>query len=158
MYIRAQYRLRTSDEWTQLSPDVQYELEQSRVFVLNQKLTGESSKIDNDLLLNLDGFSQHPAAGGYMNLLRWVQEMVDLRTPTPSNSASPLSGTRLSTLFPGWTENGKLVSFFYPVSSGRHVLEPADSVALDSSLYQVELRRYWMIPLTATPAFPICKR
>ena len=44
----------------------------------------------------------------------------------------------LTKLFPGWKENGELVSFMYPIMVGRHVLEPAGLVPLSEN-YQVEL-------------------
>ena len=51
----------------------------------------------------------------------------------------------LTKLFPGWKENGELVSFMYPITVGRHVLEPAGLVPLSEN-YQVELESYWMKP------------
>lgn len=51
----------------------------------------------------------------------------------------------LTKLFPGWKENGELVSFMYPIMVGRHVLEPAGLVPLSEN-YQVELESYWMKP------------
>lgn len=51
----------------------------------------------------------------------------------------------LTKLFPGWKENGELVSFMYPIMVERHVLEPAGLVPLSEN-YQVELESYWMKP------------
>ena len=42
----------------------------------------------------------------------------------------------LTKLFPGWKENGELVSFMYPITVGRHVLEPA---GLSSSIAHLPL-------------------
>lgn len=43
-----------------------------------------------------------------------------------------LGEKKLTQLFPGWEENGKLVPGFYAVTTGRHILEPADMVPLAS--------------------------
>ena len=43
-----------------------------------------------------------------------------------------LGEKKLTQLFPGWEENGKLVPGFYAVTTGRHILEPADMVSLAS--------------------------
>ena len=43
-----------------------------------------------------------------------------------------LGEKKLTQLFPGWEENGKLVPGFYAAITGRHILEPADMVPLAS--------------------------
>lgn len=43
-----------------------------------------------------------------------------------------LGEKKLTQLFPGWEENGKLVPGFYAATTGRHILEPADMVPLAS--------------------------
>ena len=56
---------------------------------------------------------------------------------------SYLGEKRLTSLFQGWSENGKRVDWFYPVTPGRHILEPEDMVPLDAA-YDVRLQLAWM--------------
>lgn len=46
-------------------------------------------------------------------------------------------------LFPGWMEHGELVSWFYPIEKGRHILEPADFVDVPQG-FNIALNSYWM--------------
>ena len=49
----------------------------------------------------------------------------------------------MTSLFQGWSENGKRIDWFYPVTPGRHILEPEDMVPLDAA-YDVRLQLAWM--------------
>lgn len=123
MRIRVEYRLSTTDDWT--SEDVPYSVSDSRVLVLNTRTSGNN--ITNDQILN--SITQYPAEGYQMALLDFQQAY--------------LGKEKLTELFPGWTENGELVPWYYTVTPGRHILLPAEKVPLDTSLYQVEIIRYF---------------
>ena len=62
--------------------------------------------------------NQYPKKGSFVNLFRLQYDC--------------LGDKKLTQLFPGWEENGKLVPGFYAVTTGRHILEPADMVPLAS--------------------------
>ena len=136
MYIRASYRFRTdSKKWTK-ADDVTYELEDSRVLLLNTTVTSESS-IAEDMLINFDKDDQHMKLGHKANLLRRVQELLVYRKELNSDGI-------LKKLFTGWTEDGKAVPWRYEVTPGRHVLQAPKDVSYDTSNYQVEIRHYWL--------------
>ncbi|MBU5481091.1 leucine-rich repeat domain-containing protein [Blautia sp. MSJ-19] len=125
MFIRVTYRLAESDtNW--LEELVPYEVKQNRIFILSEQLTQENQQIDTDNIMNDEQF---PNIGSLMNLLRLQRNLVE--------------GDELKALFPGWTENGELVPWLYSSQKGRHILEPADWVALDSA-YTVRFVLQWM--------------
>lgn len=62
--------------------------------------------------------NQYPKKGSFVNLFRLQYDC--------------LGDKKLTQLFPGWEENGKLVPGFYAATTGRHILEPADMVPLAS--------------------------
>lgn len=125
MLIRVGYRFSANDtSWMQ--EEISYDLEDSRVYLLSEALTDEHQTLDTKKILNSD---QYLAEGEKVNLLRY-QWMY-------------LGEERLKTVFPGWSEKGKKADWFYPVTVGRHILEPEDSVALDPA-YTVYLRQVWM--------------
>ena len=128
MVIRAEYRLSTADDWT--TEDVEYEVQQSRILVLNTRLEEGTERIDPDTIIS-GSFDQYSQIGEKINLLGYQQTYLG-------------SQEQLTQLFPGWTENGELVPWFYPVTGGRHVLEPAESVDFDSDTFYVQLKMYWM--------------
>lgn len=91
MVIRVGYRFSTNDtEWTQM--DVPYAPEDSRIYVMTEVITEENQVLDTTKVLNSN---QHLEEGTMLNLLRY-QVMY-------------LGEDRLTTLFPGWSEDGKLV-------------------------------------------------
>lgn len=125
--IRAEYRLSESDtDW--IARTVEYIPEKTRVFVLSREITEEDTNIDPSIILNGD---QYPAVGSMINLLQMQDRLLD-------------SSKQLTELFPGWMEDGTdVVPWFYPVTSGRHILEPAATVPLSPD-YTVELKWVWM--------------
>lgn len=124
--IRVYYRLSVNDsKWQERI--VSYEVKKNRIFVLASQLTEENQTIDRKDILN--SIDQHPDVGTNINLLRYQSDLLG-REP-------------LTELFPGWTENGEPVSWFYKAGTGRHILEPADKVKLDPS-YTVQLEHQWM--------------
>lgn len=125
MLIKVSYRLSTKDnEWTERQ--VKYNLYQNRIFVLAKQLQEDNQVIGAEDILNLE---QHPEIGSKLNLLmcQWYA----------------FGNEELTELFPGWTENNEIVPWFYPVTKGRHILEPADSIPLDSG-YTVKMTPQWM--------------
>ena len=86
----------------------------------------ENQVIGTEDILNSD---QHPDIGSKINLLmdQWYL----------------LGNDELTELFAGWTENGEIVPWFYPVTKGRHILEPADRIPLASG-YTVKLMPQWL--------------
>ncbi len=138
--VYVSYRFRTDEDWQVYSGyDLDYNqtdyllytFAHGRYLILNEILTEEGQQIDPDIILNR--YEQYPSvtSSAHLNLFGYLDDFLGPQ------------GTRLTKLFPGWKENGQLVSWFYPLTSGRHVLEPAGQVALDDK-YTVEIRRYWM--------------
>lgn len=138
--IYVSYRLSLQDEWTPYETEglfgpeegVAYELLKSRVVVLDSILRTEGEVIAADRILNT--YAQYFTEwDDVLNLLTYQEKLLGGR------------GARLTTLFPGWREDGEPVPALYPITDGRHVLEPAGRVALDAD-YQVEVNAYWMQP------------
>lgn len=119
--IRAQYRLKETDDWTDRLVD--YDPADTRVMVLSENVEGS---ISADQILNAD--DQNPALDSRVNLFRWQ---------------SDLMGQYPEKLFSGWTENGETVPFLYPVTAGRHVLQPGAYVDIPNG-FTMENKVYWM--------------
>ncbi len=144
--IFLQYRLTkdTDSEWGQwqeysrldydtfdMIKGVRYTLARSRMLVLKDFLKEEGTVIGAEDILNR--YDQYPDDyyGDYLNLFKIQADFLGTK------------GTRLTSLFPGWMENAALVPFHYPITTGRHVLEPAPKVAL-SSAYTVEMQPLYL--------------
>lgn len=132
MKIEVSYRFsKNSNEWKTKTLD--YKLEQTRLLVLSEALQDKGQKIDMDTVLNrysgLITDTTNPPIGTNVDLYYYQRSL--------------LGEERLDTLFPGWRENGELVPWEYPVTAGRHVLEPAARVSLDSS-YVVSVKTRWI--------------
>lgn len=123
--IKASYRLSQSDSWTETH--VSYEVEDSRILVLSRKRESGETKIPDDCILNPDGSNQYLTNDSRLNLYK-------LQNVILGNEG------KLTELFPGWMEDGEPVSWLYPAGSGLHVLEPQDTVPLDTDLYTVEIQ------------------
>lgn len=126
MKIRIEYRLSTSQQKWGIR-DVDYDPKNTRLFVLSREIQEGEEKIDPATIVN--NSEQYPDLNSRVNLLRLQEKL--------------LGSERLTQLFPGWMEDGKLVDGFYTVTSGRHILEPADMVPLDSS-FVVKVKYVWM--------------
>lgn len=124
MLIEVSYRLMMSSSWT--VRDITYPLKESRVFVLSKEIEKADSVIDKDTILNFD---QYPEPDSLLNLFYYEYYY--------------LGQDRLTELFPGWEEDGKLVPWFYSATVGRHILEPAQKVPLSDD-YIVKLKNQWM--------------
>lgn len=126
MIIRASYRMSAKDsKWNRRL--VPYTPKGNRIFVLSEHVDKETQIIAEEQILNDD---QHPDLGEKINLFRYLDHM--------------LSGQELDRLFPGWEEDGELVPWLYTVTKGRHILEPTDTVALDTSKYTARIVYEWM--------------
>lgn len=127
--IKASYRLKMSDDWTQM--DVEYIVEDSRIFILSKQIENENEILDTANMLN--DWDQYKSEGTILNMYNYQYAYL---------TAYAEDGI-LDKLFPGWEENGKPVSWKYTVTTGRHILEPMDFVDLDDD-YTVEGKYYWM--------------
>ena len=115
------------------NPEVTYRLEQTRLLILSEALQDKGQKIDASTVLNrysnLASDKTNPPIGTKVDLYYYQRGL--------------LGEDRLETLFPGWRENGEPVPWEYPVTAGRHVLEPAARLSLDSS-YVVSVKPHWI--------------
>lgn len=115
------------------NPEVTYRLEQTRLLILSEALQDKGQKIDASTVLNrysnLASDKTNPPIGTKVDLYYYQRGL--------------LGEDRLETLFPGWRENGEPVPWEYPVTAGRHVLEPAARLSLDSS-YVVSVKPRWI--------------
>ena len=127
MWIKISYRTSTATN-TWVTTEIPYEIETSRVYVLSEEIREAESTINADIILN--DIDQYPKEGSLLNLMYYEWNYIETYDP-------------LTELFPGWTENGKLVPWLYPVTEGRHILEPEESVPLDPD-YTVQLVHQWM--------------
>lgn len=119
--IRAQYRLKESDGWTDRL--VTYDPADTRVMVLSENVEGS---ISADQILNSE--DQNPALDSLVNLYRWQSDLL---------------GQYPEKLYSGWTEDGVAVPFAYPVKAGRHVLQPGAYADIPHG-FRVENKVYWM--------------
>ena len=115
------------------NPEVTYRLEQTRLLILSEALQDKGQKIDASNVLNrysnLASDKTNPPIGTKVDLYYYQRGL--------------LGEDRLETLFPGWRENGEPVPWEYPVTAGRHVLEPAARLSLDSP-YVVSVKPRWI--------------
>lgn len=127
MMIRIQYRFSEKDaDWDETT--INYEVQAGRVYILSEKVKEGDTVLSEDIILNED---QHPRMDRKLNLYSYAYYLL----------GKP--GTALTSLFPGWSENGELVDWRYTVTKGRHILEPEDRVPLDSH-YTVKMQNFWM--------------
>ena len=127
MKIRASYRMTLSSEnW--VTRTIEYAPANNRLFILKEQLKEENETIDIKNLLNTE--RQYQDEGTIVNLFGYID---DLFTGQDT----------LTELFPGWTEDGKLVPWYYEITAGRHILEPADMVPVSED-YTVQVQHVWM--------------
>lgn len=131
--IKVSYRLNEKNDWTEVK--VPYEVEDSRILVLSQKCEQKDS-ISSDLVLNPDGYNQYLMENSRLNLFGMQNGILD-------------TTNKLTSLFPGWEENGEPVSWLYPAETGLHILEPMDPVPLDSDTCYVYLESYYLDDMDA---------
>ena len=130
--ISASYRLSEGSAWKDYA-DIAYTLKRNRIFILNRRLTEDdkNTQFDNGILLNpYDDTNFDPDdESAIIDLYSYQRDL--------------LGEERLSTLFLGWLEDGKLIPWMYHPAAGRHVIELADMVPLgDNYTVQVKIRWY----------------
>ena len=136
MQVEVSYRLKATDTWqTDVVDNIP--VSESRVLVLDRVVSAGTAALDNAWLVQ-STTQQYQSAGSKLCLYAytenyWKQALGGI----PEDKY-------LSCLFPGWTEKGELLPWFYTVEAGRHVLEPADTVPIDKNIYGVELKNYWI--------------
>ena len=139
LQIKVSYRLRKTDGWTRYtangSDSICCAISDSRVFVLNKRLEAQDISLENSWILNADEEDQYPDIGGTLLLYRWQKDILEGYAPSESG--------KLDKLFPGWEENGQPVGWNYVVSTpGRHILQPAEPVQIDTEQYTVEIKPF----------------
>lgn len=139
LQIKVSYRLRKTDGWTRYtangSDSICCAISDSRVFVLNKRLEAQDISLENSWILNADEEDQYPDVGGTLLLYRWQKDILKGYAPNESG--------KLDKLFPGWEENGQPVGWNYVVSTpGRHILQPAEPVQIDTQQYTVEIKQF----------------
>lgn len=139
MKVRVSYRFSTKSPWEPLETEtpfwVAYTPAQSRVILLSRNPASGSTAIDPNAILNRD--NQYPAVGTSLNLLEYQLDMLVENTEEPFW----IFGTKLTSLYTGWVEDGKLVSWLYPVTAGRHVLLPGSYIPLTAG-YAASIQIY----------------
>ena len=145
MLIKASYRLKTDDEWQEYVDPITeenwatYTVKKACLFVLAEPLTEDSEKIDESKVLNSEEL-KYPDSDS-VPLFDYVDEMLKLRGYCDTNEYDNI--TAIHALVPGWTEKDEVQPWIYPVTKGRHILEPLDLVPL-SEEYQATMKYYWM--------------
>ena len=150
MKIKAAYRFSTEDTWNDY-PDIEYSPAVSKVYLLNQKLTGDAETIDVNSIINYNDLYQDEQQKYNLykeqnNLFRsnpdeWSRSAINTFSIEEYSPEFSIQKQQMC-LFPGWTENGEPVDWFYGVTPGRHILEPMDMVPVPDG-YQVELKVYY---------------
>lgn len=136
MKIQVSYRYDTSEAWISYEEPVSCTPKEARLYVLSEQLNQQNQTIDSSKVLNSVFTSdKFPSVGSRINLFYYQKALLGKSMETAD---------KLEKLFPGWLENDQIVPFSYPVSSGRHVLEPASLVDYDSSLYEVRWASYYV--------------
>lgn len=136
MKIRVSYRYDTSEAWISYEEPASCTPKEARLYVLSEQLNQQNQTIDSSKVLNSVFTSdKFPSVGSRINLFYYQKALLRKSMETTD---------KLEKLFPGWLENDQIVPFSYPVSSSRHVLEPASLVDYDSSLYEVRWASYYV--------------
>lgn len=136
MKIQVSYRYDASEAWISYEEPVSCTPKEARLYVLSEQLNQQNQTIDSSKVLNSVFTSdKFPSVGSRINLFYYQKALLRKSMETTD---------KLEKLFPGWLENDQIVPFSYPVSSSRHVLEPASLVDYDSSLYDVRWASYYV--------------
>lgn len=136
MKIQVSYRYDASEAWISYEEPVSCTPKEARLYVLSEQLNQQNQTIGSSKVLNSVFTSdKFPSVGSRINLFYYQKALLRKSMETTD---------KLEKLFPGWLENDQIVPFSYPVSSSRHVLEPASLVDYDSSLYDVRWASYYV--------------
>lgn len=134
--IKYRYRLSTKTDWSE--PEQTFaSVKDSRVMVLNDRLADDVTQISEDQILNT--YNQYGSLGQLLPLMQYQDKLLAAQGKVAEDNT-------LTALFPGWSENGERVPWFYEITEGRHILEPLPTVPLDTSLYQVEWVERFVAP------------
>lgn len=128
--IRVSYRFSESGKWTE--KEVGYKLLKGRIYILKEALDSENPTLENENILNNNDAYPADSQKQQVNLYKYQKDKFGVS----DNSA-------IYEIFPGWEENGELVSWIYPAVAGRHILEPADMIPLEYG-YTVKLKQCWI--------------
>lgn len=146
MLVKASYRMSEKDAWqTYVNPNneeeafIYYSLKPACVYVLSEPLSDDSDTIEEDKILSLS--SQRYPTSDKLNLFQFTGGLLKSRGLCDTDDSG--NPTTVHALVPGWTEDGKKVPWVYPVTKGRHILEPVDVVPVSEG-YTVAMKSYWM--------------
>ena len=148
MLIKASYRLTKGGEWQNYvdpasgEDTISYTLKPACVFVMSEKLPEGSEQIDESKVLSNGGFlgGKYPESET-QELFKFTDDLLKKRGLCDVDESNNVIA--IHALVPGWTENDELVPWIYPVTKGRHILEPADVVPLSDD-YKATMKLYWM--------------
>lgn len=134
MKIKVSWRLKTSGSW--LERVIDYVPKKTIVYILSQEVDANNPVIDTETVLNSN---LHPEIGDsiwmYYQPLNYIVTRNDWLD----------ENNELKYLISGWKEEGKAVGWNYPVTAGKHVLQP-DKVVEVPEGYHISLDVYWMNP------------
>lgn len=134
MVIKVEYRFSSASDEAWSERLVSYTPADSCIYVLSEKLDDGSDSIDENLVLNSVEMNQRYLSDGS------IVNMLEMQSALWRKISQ---GEISDKLFTGWKENGEYVDYFYPVTTGRHILEPGDFVEINPQ-YKIKLKQYWM--------------
>lgn len=134
--IKYRYRVSASDGWSE-PQETFASVKDGRVMVLKERLADDATRIEEDQILN--SYNQYGSLGQLLALMQYQGKLLEAQNQVAEDKT-------LTALFPGWSENGERVPWFYEITAGRHILEPLPTVPLDTSLYQAELVDRFVTP------------
>lgn len=134
MVIKVEYRFSSAADEAWSERLVSYTPADSCIYVLSEKLDDGSDSIDENLVLNSAEMNQRYLSDGS------IVNMLEMQSALWRKISQ---GEISDKLFTGWKENGEYVDYFYPVTTGRHILEPGDFVEINPQ-YKIKLKQYWM--------------
>ena len=134
--IKYAYRFSNKSEWTEEVMWDEMPVYESRIYILNQKVSDDNLTISPDNVLNQ--FNQYKSQGDLVFVNYYQKSIFE------NNNWIDESGYN-AVLFPGWVEDGKPVGSYYTVTKGRHVLQPMNTVAVPEGV-NVKLNSYFLDP------------
>lgn len=134
MTVRLQYRYDESKDWNTAiaKGSAAFTLSKQRIYILKKALDDSATQISDEDILNQSSLSYDTERYQYVNLYSYQPDLMDLNVTVDD-------GIQIDQLFTGWEENGESVPFYYPLTAGRHILEPGKFVEVPEG-YTVELK------------------
>lgn len=149
MLIKASYRLKEEEKWNEYVYDnelsgvheewISYEVKKACIFLMTEELPEGTSQIDETKVLTVD--EQKYPDGETFSLFKYTDKLLKARGFGDTSESG--TGKRIHALLPGWQENGVKVPWLYPITRGRHIIEPQDLVPL-SDEYKAVMKNYWL--------------